>query len=434
MRPNDMELVPAESMRRQWNAGALVLALASTSALCLLGACKSDSGNPKLDAGGLSDATTPPADGGADSAATTDGSGGDAPTGGDASGDAGTPPVSCANPVALTSTVGPTFFDMVVDDQFVYWYEPDGEGVPTARVAKVPVDGSGPAIDLFKDSCGGVGGLNAGFASDATNFYIVCYQAVDATHQVQIMKIPKNGAAATPLFIRDVAGLNVCAANIATDGTNVYFSDCNTGPELYSIPVAGGTPTPLLPTMPYSPFVNGFLYIKVFGGNAYWKGIYNMTGSLLQAPAAGGAPALIANGDALIGQIDNLVIRDSYFYWRGGYTQGLWRLPLAGGTPTMLAAIPAYGTLGGQIEIFGNDIYFAAYDGSAANNLILLSYPLPPAAAGGAGVGAPTIVATIPRPAGFAPAARNHVVANSTHLFISDPANVGNDGHIYRCE
>ena len=429
---------------------ALVLAFASSAGLGALGACSpDDAGTPNAD-GGPSDATTP-ADG-ADDGALTDGSAGDggpaadgSDTGADGShpGDAGTPdgdsgtgPVSCAKPVALTSTVGGFFSNLVVDDQFAYWYEPNN-GSNAARVAKVPVDGSGPSVDLFNEDCGGAGGGYALFDSDVNNIYIVCYKGVDATHIVEIMKIPKSGAAPTPLFIADVGvpELNLGVQTIGVFGTNLYFSCCNTGPELYSIPVGGGTPTPLLPTMPYSPFVNGFFYIKGFGGNIYWRGTYTLGGSLLQAPAGGGAVALLANDDALRGPIDNMVIHDSSFYWRRLSPQTLWRLPLTGGTPTQLAAMPEYGSYQGQIEIFGNYIYFAAYDGSAANNLILLSYPLQPAAAGDAGgVGTPTIIATIPRPAGFAPAPRNHVVANSTHLFISDPANVGNNGHIYRCD
>ena len=338
---------------------------------------------------------------------------------------AGTGPQSCANPVALTSTVGGLFWDMVVDDQFLYWYEFDN-GNDAARVARVPVDGSGPAVDLFAGSCGGAPGA---FASDVNNIYIMCYKVQDPNHMIEIMTIPKNGATPTPLFISEVGGLNLGVDNIGTNGTNVFF-DCDNQSALYSIPVEGGTPTKLTPSISGA----GYAYFIAFGGYLYWQGI---GGYLFQMPVSGGTPALIANDDALRGQIDNMVIRDSYFYWRSPGVQALWRLPLAGGTPIELAAIPAYGSLGGQLEIFGNYIYFAEYDGSSAQNLILLSYPLHPAdavdAGDAGGVGTPTIIATIPRPDGFQPAARNHVVANSTHLFISDPANVGNNGHIYRC-
>ena len=414
--------------------------------ICLsfaLGACSSSKGKSggggSGGAGGSSAGGTGGIDASTDDVATIlDGSPASDTGGAGANGDSGTNLVSCAHPVALNSTVGGTFSDMLVDDSYAYWYEPDnGSGVMTARVAKVPVDGSGPAVDLFNAACGGVAGVSNGFASDANNIYIVCYQVLDATHQVQIMTIPKNGSAPTPLWIRDFAGsvgTNVCASNVGADGTHVYFSDCNTGPELRSIPVGGGAQTPLLPTMPYSPLVNGFAYIKLFGGNAYWQG---SLGQLLEAPATGGNPVLLADNNALYGQIDNIVIHDAFFYWRSltpPAPQALWRLPLTGGTPVELAAIPGYGSAGGQLEIFGSSIYFAEYDGSGANNLILLSYPLEPAAAGDAGVGTPTIIATIPRPAGFSPYAKNHVVANSTHLFISDPASVGNNGHIYRCE
>jgi hypothetical protein len=388
-----------------------------------------DSASGTVDSGGSTDAST------GDSAPTTDVSTGDLAPIVDASnaGDVGisdvvpgTGPVSCAHPVLLNSTVGPVFWDMVVDDQFLYWYEVDN-GNDAARVARVPVDGSGPAVDLFAGSCGGAPGT---FASDAENIYIMCYRVLDPTHVVEIMTIPKNGATPTPLFISELGGLNLGVDNIGTNGTNVFF-DCDNQSALYSIPVGGGTPTKLTPSISGA----GYHYFIAFGGNLYWQGI---GGYLFQMPVSGGTPALIASDDALYGQIDNMVIHDSYFYWRSLTYPALWRLPLTGGTPTKLATIPPFGSLGGQLEIFGNYIYFAEHDGSSAQNLILLSYPLHPADVGDAGdaggVGTPTIIATIPRPAGFQFAARNHVVANSTHLFISDPANVGNNGHIYRCE
>ncbi len=350
--------------------------------------------------------------------------------------DAGTGPVSCAHPVVLTNTVGQFFSDMVVDDHFVYWYEPlrtFADGGTGVRVARVPVDGSGPAVDLFAAYCGGIQGE---FAADADNIYIGCRQPVDATRNVQIMRIPKSGAAPSPLFISDVSvpSLNLGVGTIGADGTNVYFSCCNsTG--LYSIPPGGGSPTRLTPD-PQPPIVNGFMYITGFGGNVYWHGSYIRGGSLLQLPATGGTPTLLADDVALYGQIDNISIRDSNFYWRSvtpPAPQALWRMPLSGGAPTRLATTLG-GSTGGQLAVFGDYIYFAEHDSS---DLIVESYPLHPVVAGDAGdadaAGTPTVLARIPVAPGFRYSPQNHVVANSTHLFISDPGQF-DAGHIYRCE
>jgi hypothetical protein len=293
------------------------------------------------------------------------------------------------------------------------------------------VDGSGSAITLWEATCGAFQGVTV----DANNLYVACPQQIDATHAIQIVKIPKNGTAPSTVFTSDtsVASLNLGVEDIGTDGSNVYFSENNqTG--FYSIPVAGGSPTRLTPD-PQPNTVHGFNYITGYAGNVYWLGTYGGTGSLLQLPNTGGTPMLIANADPLYGQIDNLVIQGSYFYWKSltafSVPQALYRMPIAGGTPSMVASFPTapgFLTNWGQMTIFGDYMYAAGQDGHG--NLLLESYPLN--AIGTAGV--TSVVATIPPPNGYTYGIdRNHVHANSTHLFIADPG-LNGDGHIYRCQ
>jgi hypothetical protein len=404
-----------------------------------------DSASGAGGSGGSTDASI------SDSAPTTDGNASDASSSdtgtakdaGDSSTSTG--PLSCNHPVAITSTVGNYFVDMDVDDQFVYWeefYVPLAAGGTGTRVSRVPVDGSGPAVPLFEAACPNNSGIHNVYASDATNLYITCGQSLDNTHAVEIYRVPKNGDAPTPLFISDtsVVSLDLGVDNMGGGDGTIYFS-ANNSSALYSIPMAGGSPTKLLqyddPIVPFPAFVVGFYAFATSGANVYWQGTHNYSGTLIQMPKVGGTPVLLANDDALLSPIDNFVIHGGYFYWRGpgGQSNGIYRMPLAGGTPTLLSQIPLpFSTNDGQLAIFGNNIYFAGYD---RYNLIVDSIPLDPANGGDAGAaGAPTVIGTIVPPDGFTTwAASNHVAANSTHLFVADPGYPSaNNGHIYRCE
>jgi hypothetical protein len=73
---------------------------------------------------------------------------------------------------------------------------------------------------------------------------------------------------------------------------------------LFLLAGCGSTPTKLTPSLSGA----GYAYFIAFGGYLYWQGI---GGYLFQMPVSGGTPALIANDDALRGQIDNMVGRGS---------------------------------------------------------------------------------------------------------------------------
>jgi hypothetical protein len=314
---------------------------------------------------------------------------------------------------------------------------PLAAGGTGTRVSRVPVDGSGPAVPLFEASCPN-NPIHGAYTSDAANLYIPCANPLDNTRLVQIVRVPKNGDAPTPLFISDasVVSLDLGVNNMGGGDGTIYFS-ANNSSGLYSIPMAGGSPTKLLqvgdPIVPFPAFVNRFYVFATSGANVYWEGSYNPYSYVLVGmPKVGGTPVLLATDDALTGPVDNIVIHGGYFYWRGG-TLGIYRMPLAGGTPTLLLQIPLpFSTTSGQLAIFGNNIYFAGYD---PYNLVIESIPLDPMNAVDAGAaGAPTVIGKIAPPTGFTNGATsNHVAFNSTHLFVSDPG-AANNGHIYRCE
>jgi hypothetical protein len=98
-----------------------------------------------------------------------------------------------------------------------------------------------------------------------------------STQDGTIMHAPVTGAtAAMPL----ATGLET-PRTLVIDGTTLYFSQSTYG--IYSVPLAGGTPTPLL-TTPEN--VNAF---GIYDGNIYFQS----GTSLVRLPLSGGTPTPI---------------------------------------------------------------------------------------------------------------------------------------------
>ncbi|MFO0722783.1 MAG: hypothetical protein U1E65_03290 [Myxococcota bacterium] len=389
-----------------------------------------------VDAGGMTDAAAIDsgiADAGSSDSGMADASPSDSGAEADAGFDAGAGAQSCDHPVAIANNVGAHFFDLWADDQFVFWYEdyyPLG-GAYAQRVYKVPADGSAAPIVVFEDPCNN--NSHGVFTADADNIYLNCVQVIDANRAVQIVRVPKTGTVAQPIYTsdRNVAALDLNVSNMGADGTSVFFT-ANNSSEYRSIPRAGGPLNNIDPPDPRPAFIGVPYNITLFGGIMYWTTNYNQTGALVGMPSGGGAPVLLANDDALFpgGNIGNLVIRDGYIYWRGMLAPyALWRLPLAGGTPTKIASL-SFGGAQGQIALFGDNAYFADY----VNGDLLVQAASLTSTSTGASAPASTVIGTVAPPANFVPLGLvNRIAANSTHLFVADPG-IHGDGHIYRCE
>jgi hypothetical protein len=142
-----------------------------------------------------------------------------------------------------------------------------------------------------------------------------------------VMSVGLDGG--TPVAI---ASNQPSAYAIALDGANVYWSNAGTrgAPDtILSAPLGGGPSTVLATTnLPFS--------IAVGGGNVYW-----VTGPALKTLALqpGASPQTLAMGTSAAA----VVVDATNVYWTDSGTQGssdgsIWKAPLAGGTPTLLAS------------------------------------------------------------------------------------------------
>jgi hypothetical protein len=170
-------------------------------------------------------------------------------------------------------------------------------------------------------------------------------------------------------------------ANIVLDGTTLYFTTVSDGSgatgipdSVMTVPVTGGAPT-MLASGKNTPSFSGATYIAVAGGNLYWAAnstVFPGPANVYTTPLAGGtqvainagaqAGMIVSGGNVYFGQtpnldvitppsttptvlttafysLDDLAFDGATFYWhdgRDGMPDNITKVPLAGGTPTIL--------------------------------------------------------------------------------------------------
>jgi hypothetical protein len=402
-------------------------------ALCLvlpLYSCKSEGSTPTttgtgddggVDGGGGEDGAVDssldaPADGAghdADSSSVRDaGDASDSAAGeGGPSGDAA--PQACT-PFVVTNEVGPfgnEFYGFATDGTNVYWsdYVTNDAGAPVDRVMAVPVDGGAATMLGYSTQCTGgyddefaitvsdagvfwnIGGtlwrvpkeagaapagdgtpLPAGgaqcawhggtpLAASTTGTYAQGVLASDETNIYSfggangpLEKVPVDGS---PSSVIAMPGSYV---SVATDGTNVYYWASGGTGQLMSAPVSGsGAASTIATTSGGTP---GFS-LAVTGGLLYWSDLGASPPDILRVPVGGGTPTVLASGDPLVQNREFVAVDGMNVYWVGGDGAGtVTRVSVSGGTPVSIAATPT--PCGGsnrncaQIAVDGTSVYW----------------------------------------------------------------------------
>jgi hypothetical protein len=182
---------------------------------------------------------------------------------------------------------------------------------------------------------------------DANNVYWVTQWGVqDYPTSGDVRQIANTGG--TPITVANQplsgnSGLN----GIAVDSSNVYWTYTTefAGSGIVKAPIGGGAPTTLSTVgIGYSESniaING-------------SGLYFYNPSLTNTGTTAGIQRLSLDGQTLTTitswnttnrALSDLVIDSSYVYWTDAESQGVYRAPLAGGSPTALAT--------GQQYVFG---------------------------------------------------------------------------------
>ena len=119
------------------------------------------------------------------------------------------------------------------------------------------------------------------------------------------------------------------------------------------MPLAGGTSTDVVTG-------TDALYIASDGTNIYWSDFDMQGGAFVMAPVGGGTPTVLATALSNPGDI---AIEGSNVYFANSSTlfgTKFWKVPLGGGTPVMLALTTAF-NIRADIAVDATNVYWAGY-------------------------------------------------------------------------
>ncbi len=219
---------------------------------------------------------------------------------------------TCERACIPASLIGGQTFDslgnsLAVDATSIYWMTQANEGT----VVKMPIAGGTP-VPL---TSGYGSGVDTAMALDSANVYFVGEGPFGGTPT--LMSVPIGGGASSTLT-------SVPTGLIATDGTNVFFTNAAASGSVMSVPVGGGTPVTFAPGQA-SP---GRILTDTV--SVYWS----VNGSsIVAAPRGGGTPVTLVSGQTVSG----LGIGPTRVCWTNGIG-AVFCAPLGGGTPVALAS------------------------------------------------------------------------------------------------
>jgi hypothetical protein len=223
-------------------------------------------------------------------------------------------------------------FTLAIDGDSVYWANDGAQDPNDVSVAKVPL-GGGAVTALVS----GVKAAN-GIAVDRSRVYF-CGLVSDA---VQLVSVPLAGG------LPSVLATGFTNDPIAVGPRGVYGS----GPgRILAAPLAGGAASPVVPdgTLDLSSFAT--YGIAVDAHSVYWT-LFGDPTSVMKAPIEGG-PATTLTSAA--GPGEGLAVDADFIYFATG--QGVMKVPLVGGAPTMLSSSPAAGIAVDAAYVYFTNFY-----------------------------------------------------------------------------
>ncbi len=269
------------------------------------------------------------------------------------------------------SSAGFALANVVLDTNAVYWFDYNAaQGFTGGALRSVPK--SGGAVTVLAS---GLGGVNA-FAVDGTALYWTEFNIGSGGGSVK--KVSKSSGAVTVLATGFPMQENgqpspfdvFFPGGIALDANFVYWSEGVGGSAIRRVPKAGGPVVDIGRGQGFSPALSmdaSFFYgtngpsaarmpiaggtVEILasglnhaissvldGGFLYWAELTN-PGKIARVSATGGTVTVLAQN---IDNPHNVVVDNSFAYYLhnpGGATlSGVWRVPKAGGTPTIVVS------------------------------------------------------------------------------------------------
>jgi uncharacterized repeat protein (TIGR03803 family) len=183
------------------------------------------------------------------------------------------------------------------------------------------------------------------------------------------------------------AGLTLSPDATTLYGTT-YQGSANGLGAVFSVPVAGGTPTVLVSFHGTNgEFPHAGLTLSPDGstlyGTTYQGGANGFYGAVFSVPVTGGTPTLLASFNQLNAYTySGVTLSGNTLYGAtlgGDYSRGtVYSVPITGGTPKVLATFGgAYGECpNGDLTLSGNTLYGATIGGGASNCGTIFAVPI----------------------------------------------------------
>jgi uncharacterized repeat protein (TIGR03803 family) len=282
----------------------------------------------------------------------------------------------------------------------------NGEGT----VFSLPITGGTPTVLASFDAADGADPTGDLLLSGGTLYGTTSLGGPDSSSQGTVFSLPVTGGTPTTLATFTGADGASPVAGLILSGNTLYGTTANGGPTangifagdgtVFSLPITGGTPT-VLAAFDGTDGLMPDCDLVLSGGTLYGTtqsityGDGNLYGTVFSLPIAGGTPTDLAtftldSYNEYLETPGNLILSGDTLY---GNAVSVYSLPITGGTPTLLASPAISSTFDGYtnpLVLSEGTLYGTTERGGTNGDGNIFSVPAPGSTGGGPPTPTPT--------------------------------------------